>query len=67
MVDSVKILLSGECVNVMIPPLKRGGRDPIFVAYFWTNLARNTKKGPTLSDKTMKLFPKHHWVGNYGN
>ena len=53
-------------VNVMIPPLRERREEiPIFVEYFLDKFSKKyERKVPTLSDKTMKAFSEHHWVGN---
>jgi two-component system response regulator AtoC len=53
-------------VNVMIPPLRERKEEiPVFVEYFLDKFSKKyERKVPTLSDKTMKAFSEHHWVGN---
>jgi two-component system response regulator AtoC len=53
-------------VNVMIPPLRERREEiPVFVEYFLDKFSKKyERKVPTLSDKTMKAFSEHHWVGN---
>ena len=53
-------------VNVMIPPLRERREEiPIFVEYFLDKFGKKYgRKVPPLSDKTMKAFSEHHWVGN---
>jgi two-component system response regulator AtoC len=53
-------------VNVMIPPLRERKEEiPVFVEYFLDKFSKKyERKVPTLSDKTMKAFSEHPWVGN---
>ena len=53
-------------VNVMIPPLRERREEiPIFVEYFLDKFGKKYgRKVPPLSEKTMKAFSEHHWVGN---
>jgi transcriptional regulator with GAF, ATPase, and Fis domain len=53
-------------VNVTIPPLRERREEiPIFVEYFLDKFSKKYgRKVPPLSDKTMKAFSEHHWVGN---
>ena len=53
-------------VNITIPPLRERKEEiPIFVEYFLDKFSKKyQKKVPALSDKIMKAFSKHHWLGN---
>jgi transcriptional regulator with GAF, ATPase, and Fis domain len=53
-------------VNITIPPLRERREEiPIFVEYFLDKFGKKYgRKVPPLSDKTMKAFSEHHWVGN---
>ena len=53
-------------VNIVIPPLReRRGEIPIFVEYFLDKFGKKYgRKVPPLSEKTMKAFSEHQWVGN---
>jgi two-component system, NtrC family, response regulator AtoC len=53
-------------VNVMIPPLRERKEEiPIFVEYFLDKFGKKYgRKIPPLSEKTIKAFSEHHWVGN---
>ncbi len=53
-------------VNITLPPLRERREEiPIFVEYFLEKYSK--KYGKTmlpLSDKLMKVFSEHHWLGN---
>jgi two-component system response regulator AtoC len=53
-------------VNVTIPPLRERREEiPIFVEYFLDKFSKKYKKKmPSLSDKIMKAFSQHYWLGN---
>jgi len=53
-------------VNVTIPPLRERREEiPIFVEYFLDKFGKKYKKKVTpLSDKMMKAFSQHYWLGN---
>ena len=53
-------------VNVTLPPLRERREEiPVFVEYFLGKFSKKYgKELPTLSNKTMKAFSEHHWVGN---
>jgi len=53
-------------VNVTIPPLRERKEEiPVFLEYFLDKFSKKfERKVPPLSDKTMKAFTEHHWVGN---
>jgi two-component system response regulator AtoC len=53
-------------VNVTIPPLRERREEiPIFVEYFLDKFSKKyERKVPSLSDKAMKAFSEHNWVGN---
>ncbi|HUL37660.1 MAG TPA: sigma 54-interacting transcriptional regulator, partial [Thermodesulfobacteriota bacterium] len=53
-------------VNVTLPPLRERREEiPVFVEYFLGKFSKKYgKELPTLSNKTMKAFSDHHWVGN---
>ena len=53
-------------VNITIPPLRERREEiPIFVEYFLDKFNKKyQKKAPHLSDKMMKAFSQHHWLGN---
>ncbi len=53
-------------VNITIPPLRdRREEIPIFVEYFLDKFSKKyQKKITSLSDKMMKAFSQHHWLGN---
>jgi two-component system response regulator AtoC len=53
-------------VNITIPPLRERSEEiPIFVEYFLDKFSKKyQKKVIPLSDKMMKAFFQHHWLGN---
>jgi two-component system response regulator AtoC len=53
-------------VNITIPPLRERREEiPIFVEYFLNKFSKKyQKKVTSLSDKMMKVFSQHHWLGN---
>src|SRR4030065_835122 len=53
-------------VNVTIPPLRERREEiPIFVEYFLDKFSKKYKRKVTpLSDKMMKAFSQHYWLGN---
>jgi len=53
-------------VNITIPPLRERREEiPIFVEYFLDKFSKKYQKKVTpLSDKMMKVFSQHHWLGN---
>jgi len=53
-------------VNITLPPLRERREEiPVFVEYFLGKFSKKYgKELPTLSNKTMKAFSEHHWVGN---
>jgi two-component system response regulator AtoC len=53
-------------VNITIPPLRERREEiPIFVEYFLDKFSKKyQKKVNSLSDKMMKVFSQHHWLGN---
>jgi two-component system response regulator AtoC len=53
-------------VNITIPPLRERKEEiPIFVEYFLDKFSKKyQKKVNPLSDKMMKAFLRHHWLGN---
>jgi two-component system response regulator AtoC len=53
-------------VNITIPPLRERKEEiPIFVEYFLDKFSKKYhKKVNPLSDKMMKAFLRHHWLGN---
>jgi Nif-specific regulatory protein len=53
-------------VNITIPPLRERREEiPIFVEYFLDKFSKKYQKKVTpLSDKMMKAFSQHHWLGN---
>jgi transcriptional regulator with PAS, ATPase and Fis domain len=53
-------------VNITIPPLRERREEiPIFVEYFLDKFNKKyQKKVSPLSDKIMKAFLRHHWLGN---
>jgi two-component system response regulator AtoC len=53
-------------VNITIPPLRERREEiPIFVEYFLDKFSKKyQKKANSLSDKMMKVFSQHHWLGN---
>jgi transcriptional regulator with PAS, ATPase and Fis domain len=53
-------------VNINLPPLRERREEiPIFVEYFLDKFSKKYgRELPTLSDKTMKAFSEHRWVGN---
>ena len=53
-------------VNITIPPLRERKEEiPIFVEYFLDKFSKKYQKKVTpLSDKMMKAFSQHHWLGN---
>jgi two-component system response regulator AtoC len=53
-------------VNITIPPLRERKEEiPIFVEYFLDKFRKKyQKKANPLSDKLMKAFLRHHWLGN---
>ena len=53
-------------VNVTIPPLRERKEEiPVFVEYFLDKFGKKYgRKVPPLSEKTMKAFSEHPWVGN---
>jgi two-component system response regulator AtoC len=53
-------------VNITIPPLRERREEiPIFVEYFLEKFNKKyRKKVNPLSDKLMKVFAQHHWLGN---
>jgi two-component system response regulator AtoC len=53
-------------VNITIPPLRERKEEiPIFVEYFLDKFSKKyQKKVNSLSDKMMKAFLRHHWLGN---
>jgi two-component system response regulator AtoC len=53
-------------VNIMIPPMRERKEEiPIFVEYFLDKFGKKYgRKVPPLSEKTMKAFSEHPWVGN---
>jgi DNA-binding NtrC family response regulator len=53
-------------VNVNIPPLRERREEiPVFVEYFLDKFGKKyERKVLPLSDKTMKAFSEHPWVGN---
>jgi transcriptional regulator with PAS, ATPase and Fis domain len=53
-------------VNVTIPPLRERKEEiPIFVEYFLDKFGKKYgRKALPLSEKTMKTFSEHPWVGN---
>jgi two-component system response regulator AtoC len=53
-------------VNVTIPPLRERREEiPVFVEYFLDKFGKKYKKKVTpLSDKMMKAFLQHYWLGN---
>jgi len=53
-------------VNINLPPLRERREEiPIFVEYFLDKFSKKYgRELPTLSNKTMKAFSEHPWVGN---
>jgi two-component system response regulator AtoC len=53
-------------VNITVPPLRERKEEiPIFVEYFLQKFGKKyQKKAGPLSDKVMKAFLQHHWLGN---
>ena len=53
-------------VNIMIPPLRERREEiPIFVEYFLDKFGKKyQKKVHPMSDKMMRFFSQHHWLGN---
>jgi two-component system response regulator AtoC len=53
-------------VNITVPPLRERKEEiPIFVEYFLQKFGKKyQKKTSPLSDKVMKTFLQHHWLGN---
>jgi two-component system response regulator AtoC len=52
-------------VNITIPPLRERKEEiPIFVEYFLDKFSKKYQKKVNPSDKMMKTFVKHHWLGN---
>jgi two-component system response regulator AtoC len=53
-------------VNITIPPLRERREEiPIFVEYFLEKFTKKYQKKLTpLSDKLIKVFSQHHWLGN---
>jgi two-component system response regulator AtoC len=53
-------------VNITIPPLRERKEEiPIFVEYFLDKFSKKyQKKVNPLSDKMMKAFLRHRWLGN---
>ncbi len=53
-------------VNITIPPLRERREEiPIFVEYFLDKFGKKyQKKVHPLSDKMMRFFSQHHWLGN---
>lgn len=53
-------------VNITIPPLRERKEEiPIFVEYFLEKFGKKYHKSvKALSEKTMKTFLEHHWLGN---
>jgi len=53
-------------VNFTIPPLRERSEEiPVFIEYFLDKFTKKyNKKVTPLSDKTMKVFLKHPWLGN---
>lgn len=53
-------------VNINIPPLRERREEiPIFVEYFLEKFTKKYQKKLTpLSDKLIRVFSQHHWLGN---
>jgi two-component system response regulator AtoC len=53
-------------VNITIPPLRERREEiPIFVEYFLEKFSKKYQKRLNpLSDKLIKVFSQHHWLGN---
>ena len=53
-------------VNITVPPLRERQEEiPIFVEYFLQKFGKKyQKKTSPLSDRVMKTFLQHHWLGN---
>jgi len=53
-------------VNITVPPLRERKEEiPIFVEYFLQKFGKKyQKKTSPLSDRVMKTFLQHHWLGN---
>jgi transcriptional regulator with GAF, ATPase, and Fis domain len=53
-------------VNIMIPPLRERREEiPIFVEYFLDKFGKKyQKKVDPISDKMMRFFSQHYWLGN---
>ena len=53
-------------VNITVPPLRERKEEiPIFVEYFLQKFGKKYQKETSpLSDKVMKAFLQHHWLGN---
>lgn len=53
-------------VNITVPPLRERKEEiPLFVEYFLQKFGKKyQKKAGPLSDRVMKAFLQHHWLGN---
>jgi two-component system response regulator AtoC len=53
-------------VNITIPPLRERKEEiPIFAEYFLEKFSKKYRKRMNpLSDKLIKVFSQHHWLGN---